>query len=452
MKRWVGALIVTLLGCVLIFLQRSSDPGLLQDTDTRVLLATIRERHAPFSWFTGDWPLGNHFYRPISTLAFELDNRLYGSAAWGYGLTNALLCVACTLLLFWYLRELTDRPLLTGASTFIFVCWQTGETFWLIQAAQIVALAAIVGGLIRHRLKVRNWLPAAFVAYEVAIQLRIAQPLSYRVIGWLPGRTASVMALFALAALATYARYERLSAERRLPDPTPLDPPATRSTTQAKATHRGVWIWPILSIFCTALALGAYEQAVMLPAILLATACTMRWQGYRVRWGWQAAFWSALVGYMALRHAFVPSDPSHYQLQQFRKGPGVWISLSGYTIPSVFTLMTASAWVSSLPISLFTDAPWLALLEVATDVTTFVQARRRWVLAFAGLGMSFLAFLPMAWVKQFEHYHYWPLALRSLFVAVLAWIALELTANAWSPQTRQAPPRPDPAPGSLPRP
>ena len=45
---------------------------------------------------------------------------------------------------------------------------------------------------------------------------------------------------------------------------------------------------------------------------------------------------------------------------------------------------------------------------------------------------------------------YWPYALRSVFVVTLTLATLELIVSAWSPQGRQAPRRPSPAPGSLP--
>lgn len=425
---------------------------MLRDTDTRVLLAAIRERHAPLSWFTGDWPLGNHFYRPVSTLAFELDNRLYGDQAWGYGLTNVLLCIACTLLLFWYLRELTDRPILTGASVLIFGLWQCDSIGPIFTATRYLFYVALIGGILRHRLKIRMWAPAAILALGTSLQLVLFPNLAGRTIQWLPGRTATVMTLFALTAMAAYARYERISAVRKLPELTPLDPPATRSTTISEPKHGWSWVWGMVSVIATFLALGSYEQAVMLPAVLLATACTLRWQGYRVRWGWQTAFWAALVAYVVVRRQLVPPAPSSYQLQQFRSGPGVYLVLAQYSIPSLQEFATMRTWIESLPLALLTSSPYDTILAFATDIVTFVQAKRRWVFALAGWGMSLLAFLPMAWVKPFDHYHYWPMALRSLLVATLGWIALELTAIALSPQTRQAPPRPDPAPGSLPRP
>lgn len=452
MKRWAGALGVVILVCLRILMVRASGAALLQDTDTNVLVHTIQARNAPFSWFTGDWPLQNHFYRPVSTLAFEMDLRLYGHQAWGYGLTNALLCVLCTLLLLWYLRELTDKPLLAGSATVLFGLWQTGDLGLVTLVAQLFVWAVFVGGIVRHRLKVSLWLPAALVASELLTQIVMAEPIGSTTLDWLPGRTATVMTVFALAASAAYARYERTSAERKVADPTPTDPPATRSSTAPKARGAKVpWLWVGFAVVCMLFAFASYEQAVMLPAIMLATAVTMRWQGYRVRWGWQAAFWTVLVAYLALRHAIVPSDASKYQLQQFRNGPGVWLSIANYLFPSLFSLPSIPGWLESMPVILITPEPWRVLWGFFADITTAVKARKHLTFIVAGWGMAAIAYLPMAWLKQFGHYHYWPLALKSLFVATLGWLAWDLAVTAWSPQTRQAPPRRDPAPGSLPR-
>jgi len=452
-KRWTGALIVAILVCLRILSVRASSPSLLQDSDTNVLIANITQRNSPFSWFGGDWPLFNHFYRPVSTLAFEMDLRLYGHQAWGYGLTNALLCVICTLLLLWFLRELTDRPWMAALGTLLFGMMETGDIGYAITLAQLFALAVAIGGVLRHRHKISLWVPGWMVAGELSTQLGMFSPLTATTIAWLPGRTATVMTFFALSATACYARYERLTALKKAPEPTPLDPPSTRKTVVTNDRPvKYAWLWAVASIPCVWLALASYEQAVMLPAVLLATAVSLKWQGYRVRWGWQAAFWASLLAYLAIRHQLVPSAPSGYQLQQFRHGPGVWISISNYTIPSIFYLATPANWLDQMSTLILSATPWQMLWSHASDVVTIVKARihGRWI--FTGWGMAFIAYLPMAWLKQFDHYNYWPLALRSLFLVSLGWLAWDLAITAWSPQTRQAPPRRDPAPGSLPRP
>jgi len=39
----------------------------------------------------------------------------------------------------------------------------------------------------------------------------------------------------------------------------------------------------------------------------------------------------------------------------------------------------------------------------------------------------------MAWLKQFGHYHYWPLALRTIFVLGIARVAWDLVSIAACP-------------------
>lgn len=443
-------LILAVLAAIFVFAHRASGPDLLQDSDTRVAIAKIRERHDPLSWFTGDWPLENHFYRPISTLVFEMDNRLYGDNAAGYGTTNALLCALCVLLTFWLFRELTDRPIIATVATLVFAEWHASRWNLTGRIFEILLFAALVGGILRHGIRVRQWLPAVLVLLAAQSQFLIAKSIGWRTIDWIPGRTATTMTVFCLIALAAYARYERLGSAPKKAAPGPLDPPATRNTDTRRA--RGGIGWALLAMVSTALALGAYEQAVMLPACLLAVACVFRWQGFRVRWGWQAPAWGLLVGYLVLRRMILPAENSGYQDQQLRFGPGVWLSLTDYVAPSINSIQSIATYFESGWEALLLGAPYLAVLAIARDATAVYQARRRWILAFAGWGMSLLAFLPMAWLNHFDHYHYWPLALRSLLVAALGWVGVELLVTAWSPRGTQAPPRPDPAPGSLPRP
>lgn len=438
-----------LLAALLVFSYRSSSPALLQDTDTRVLLETIRERQAPLSWFGGDWPLENHFYRPISTLVFELDNAIWRENAAGYGATNALLAALCVLLLFWLFRELTDRPGLTAGATLLFVAWTLSMLGTWLGWLYWIALAATVVGVIRHGKAARQWLPVLPFGLFLATELS-REVILQGVIAWIPGRTASVMTVFCLVAMAAYARYERLSAQRSpAPERTPLDPPATRNTEVAAKSARLPVAWAVVSCLATALALGSYEQAVMLPACLLGVAICMRWQRYRVRWGWQAGFWLLLVGYLALRYQLVPTEASGYQRQQFRDGPGVWLSLTGYLFPSFFNLQTLQASLSVSWIVLLTSRPWVMALELIGNVQAVLLLKREWVLGLTAYLLSFLAYLPMAWLKPFDHYQYWPVALRSLLGAVLTVAFFRAVVTAVSPPTRQAPPRPAPAPGSL---
>jgi len=430
---------------------------MLQDSDTNVLIAALRNRHAPLSWFTGDWPLQNHFYRPISTLAFELDNAIYHNNAAGYGLTNALLCIACVWLLFWFLREFTDSPMFSGSAAVLFTLQQISGQDTIASFILFLAIATGLIGLARHGLKIWNWLPAVLVLLYAQFEISMmgitdANSLGAGTIAWLPGRTATVMTVFALAAMAAYARYERLSADKALKVSTPLDPPATKSQKQIKQVGGLVVLWPLLSLIFTALALGSYEQAVMLPGVMVGIAIAMRCMGNRVRWGWLAGYWVLLIGYLVLRKSVLPPGASGYQLQQFRNGPGVKMCLLGYLLPSFNGVSGFIQTMESGLIMLLTTRPYMYILSAVSNLTALYQAKRRWVLALSGLSLSFIAYLPMAWVKTFAHYNYWPIAIRSIFTVTLLWIAMDLVVNAWSPQSSQAPLRLNPAPGSLPHP
>lgn len=333
MKRWLGAWLLVVLSCVPILVYRATSPSILRDTDTEVLLRTIRHRGAPLSWFLGDWPLLNHFYRPVSTLFFELDNRLYGNNAAGYGLTNALMCVACVLLLFWFLRELTDKPLFAAGGAVLFACQHTGLQAFALTPLSLIVWATGLAGLIRHGLKLRLWLPAVLVTMYCSVEVGGLYEFGSRTVAWLPGRTALVMTMFALIAMAAYTRYERQGADRVSVAPKSEDLPATRTSRAAAKVRVAGPFWMGLSFCAAALAFGAYEQTVMLPAVMLAVAMTMRLTGIRVRWGWQAGYWLLLGLYLVARKELLPPGVSGYQLQQFRHGPGVYIDLCNYALP-----------------------------------------------------------------------------------------------------------------------
>jgi hypothetical protein len=212
------------------------------------------------------------------------------------------------------------------------------------------------------------------------------------------------------------------------------------------------WLWALGALAGLALALGSYEQAVMLPAALLGTAICLRWQRYRVRWQLHFAFWALLGGYLALRAAVLPTDVSAYQAQQFRSGSGVLLSLMDYVFPAFAGLLTLWNSFELGPGLLLTYQPWQALIGLASNVVAVLRARRDWILPLTGWALSIVTFLPMAWMKHFDHYHYWPMAMRALFVVAMAGIGAQALVSAASRPARRAPPRPDPAPGSLPRP
>ncbi len=449
MKRWGLAFVATVMACIPIILGHATSPYLLQDTDTRVLLAALRQRNQPLSWFVTDWPLKNHFYRPVSTLFFEFDQRVYGTNAAGFGMTNALLVVTGVLLLFWFLREFTDRPAVAGCGAVLFAAWNLNLSYQFSELFSWAIWITLIVGAVQHKKAIGMYVPAVLVLLTFRDQFFGVTSLNALMLHWLPSRTASVMTVFALGSMATYSRYLRHEPRKEADlRPSPLDPPATRST-RIRHLKPSSPRWLVASMVCAALALASYEQAVMVPAVILGLTILFHWKGHRVNWLWPAAFWGLLFGYLILRHAVVPSAPSAYQAQQFRTGPGLWLSLAEYYLPFAGSIPSFLSTLDQFPILLMTAGPYGFFLFAASNIATFVAVRRDWIYCTAGYLLSSIAYMPMAWLKQFDHYHYWPMSLRTLLVVSLGSIAGKMTLTAWSPPASSAPRRLSPAPGSL---
>lgn len=443
-----------------VILTHTTASSLLDDSDTKTLLQTIREVQDPLSWFTGDWPLRNHFYRPISTLFFELDNWLYGTNAAGYGLTNAVIAAFCILAFTWLVREIMENWALAGIAGGLFGLWHLASS----PDGQVVSLVFLAAGLAcfvglfrgRNGFAVLGVFMVALAAFWVGHAYGPVQWFSGRIVHWLPGRTASVMTLFALASMASYARWERLSAQRSEPKQATSTEKPFRASDPLDQTYpaRSVWIWPLLSIVFLVLALGSYEQAIMLPGLLLGSSIFMALRGLKPRWWFHAAPWGLLVGYFVLRANLLPHDVSGYQSQQLRTGyeGGLVVDLLSYSVPAFNEVRPFMANLIPDPLILLTGAFWAPIFNFVGCLAALVLCWRdeqRWgILAF--WLMAFFSFLPMAWLKMFEHYHYWPSAFLSLAWALIIAATARAVISAVSPPAIQAPPRSDPAPGSLP--
>lgn len=467
-------LLLALATIIPFLLKRSSGPGLLQDSDTAFLLMKIKERANPLSWFAGDWPLENHFYRPVSTLFFEFDNAVHGSNPAGFGLTNALLCFACTLATYWFVAEWRRSSSVALLSAWMFTLWQIGGFGFEYFALLILPIAFLIAVVVRPK-NTGKLLAAFLLIFYAATELTGVAGVSGGrnifgdTLGWIPGRTATSMTLFCMLSLAAYFRYERLGAEREISDTvTATDLPATR-TSEAKREPVNKPAWLIAAFGFYLLALGCYEQAVMLPFVLIPLGWLWKWEGYRLRWVTQLGFWAGLVLYAVMRSQLLPVKPSGYQLQQFRTGPGVYQDLLSYLLPGLNSLPSLQNTLSVGALILLTSTPWLLVLSIASNGSLFaaalttVKAMRNqsatvlqkatpplfWVFVAAALA-SALAFAPMAFLHSFGHYDYWPMALRAIGVIALVQFALRHALSAVSLQAIQAPQRSHPAPGSLP--
>jgi hypothetical protein len=457
-KNRAFAILLMLLACVPVLLQRATSNELLKDSDTNFLIYKMNEYNNPLRWFTHDWPLENHFYRPISTLVFEADNRLHPGSGAAFGLTNALTCAICILLTGWFVTEM-KRSLTAGVvASWISMVWILNSWFFgrtwidLVIYVPYLLFALIILRMISD--KKFNWVSLAtavggfFVWYTL---LSSHAKLSSDTMNWIPGRTATVMTIFTMLALASYVRFERLgAASAALATSTALDEPATRSSTQSDEP-RNRWGWFVLSAVATAFALLSYEQAVMLPFVIFFVGVWLRSQGTQTRFALQTVFWMLLIGYVIVRLQFVPLGASKYQSQQFRHGPGLWIDILNYVFPNLLGLRESWIAITTGFIMVISTSFWAPLFMFASNVAAWITVRKDVMKCVLPLAMATLAFLPMAFLNQFGHYHFWPAMLLTLFVIGLFESYWKMLIIAMSPQAFQAPQRLDRAPGSLPR-
>lgn len=381
----VGSWLCVAVLCWVVWLNRVTMDGLLSDSDTRGILRGIAERGNPWSWFWTDWPLFNHFYRPFPTLLFEWDAWRSGSSSIGFGETNALLVMMSVAVTAW-LASVAFRSALFGCAAAGIFCW------WLLPLRQLDFAfgAVLVAGWTylgwRERWPRARWWATGFVMMVVLYELSAISTLYLGTVAWLPGRTATTMTVFALASMA--------------------------------CCLKDGLVWKGLGLVLAACALGSYEQAVMLPAVGL----TLAW-ATRCRFGWTFVGLVVLVvAYVGLRQAILPSGPSAYQDQQFRIGPGLWLSLGDYFAPPLVYLPGLRILAESffLPL-LIAGTGWLAVLSFPAFAGGVwgLRSLRRWREPMGWWLASSLAYAPMAFLHVFEHYHFWPMALRAAFVVSL---------------------------------
>lgn len=453
MGRFPWPWIAVVLMAIVVATRVSSDQRLLADTDTRVMLVRIEQRSSPLSWFAGDWPLENHFYRPISTLLFELDLRLYGRQAWGFSLTNALLCAGTIIVLFWTLKILFRQNLLPFLATLFFASLherailplgvvQGAAVLFAILSLATLPRAPCLGRTPRQQLL---HVVGAFLLGAYAFSyLTISTPIASFVLGWIPGRTASSATLFLLTAIALFA----LAYDLRFPDralPVAGSDPRARPRVPLRSPRLRAWALAG-SYLALALALGCYEQAIVAPLLISLLALTAAPRLTRACALGILGTWAIAGLYLVARFSFVPTAPSDYQLQQFRLSLTPFLALAEYALPSSTSLYLALRAVEPSWIFLLTPLPYRiayrAVVELYGLGTVLREPRLRAALVF--LALALIAYAPMAFLKPFGHYHYLPHAFLMTYAALLVALLAQRFTLLLSPRPRPAPPRPDP--------
>jgi hypothetical protein len=438
------------------------------------------KQHGTLRWLFGDWLLENGFYRPISSLSIALDYALYGEAGWGFRLTNWLL-MALTAIGAWALvrayARLVGNPYAEWLALGVGVALslqQTGLTsvvakwsaWWFVWMVAVVWVIKIVlppslrfpplregnrvgagSPLRREESQIGAVPPAGRGNLQEGVQTihpsavppagrgnlqegvqtihpsavppagrgnlqkgvqiilavgalfwgfdRLLATEYTRLVTWVPSRTALLGTMFGV-----WAMYALL-----------------RGASQRR------WGWLVLGGGLYLLALGSYEQPIMLVALVGALAF---WR--RRDWGiWGAGAFAVAVLcavlIVALRFALIPAEPSTYQQQQLRS------SLSG----PVFTYLTellppVGQWQywravgAHLEVLLVDKTGWDHLVGTLLYLGVLAAVLRwRGLLGGAWLWHA-LAFLPMAFLHFFEHYMYLPQLGKTLFdVGLIAW-------------------------------
>lgn len=380
-----------------------STSNLLTDTDTAAIIQGIQKSPHPLHWFQGDWPLGNHFYRPVSTLPFQFDVAVWGTREFGWALTNFLLVWGGIVAFAWFLLELRVQRAIWAGSTLLFTLWNLdyGSCAQMVGGAAFVVAAVWLFKQRRPspRLLVLPMLLAIFLVFE----LGGASVLQARMLGWVPGRTASTMTSFALLALAGFARTLRVGGW----------------------AARTWWLGGLM------LALGAYEQAVMVPALMTGLCLLSALEGTKEkpRWVEWLGPWTVLVAYVLLRRAILPETPSAYQSQSLRSSGFSMVAMESYLFPGVLAWSNLLVATSTSWILLFTQAAMRNVLLIASSVANWVVllfSKGNWLPKYAYVAAA-VAYLPMAWLHTFDHYHFFPMAFKALFVVsaaagLFAWV------------------------------
>lgn len=386
------------------------------DLDTKAIFSGIQSRSAPLSWFATDWPLENGFYRPITVLTFEADLRIYGDEIPKVRITNWWIATLCSLLAVWFVWELTRKAgYAIGVGTLV-AGWQTNlfadlELNWLFAAA---AVATAATSLFVHKSSRLQRLALAgllvFLASETVFHLAESEinsrTLAWRVIGWPPGRTASVMAVFALISLASYCRLER-----------------TKLIGWAFVS----WI----SLLC---ALFSYEQAVVLFGCLLGCSLALHLQGVQVRWLFHLIPIAATATYVVLHSTLLPADSS-YRLQQARSVSGGVRDLLNWLVPG---LEDARKFYAHLDPTigmgaLFLTTFWSSAVGVAANACAYLAAARPGSLwLWFGLIGSVGTYGSLAFQHPFAHYYYLPAVFRAIFVVGLVCTWWSIAFGSWS--------------------
>lgn len=395
------------------------DDGLqesFENLDTRVILQRLQQPHSAWEWFTGDWVLGNGFYRPLPSMLYQLDYWLWGENLLAWKWTNGVLAVLNALLIVWFVWALSARRELALISGLVFTFWQSGlipePSFWLGWIG--LAWGALWGW------RMGNWrrgLLWGCVAFALVEEMRFVpslpdihtQSFAYRAVGWIPGRTATLLTLFALLTLTGSCLYART----------------------------GKFRWAMLGLAGFVGALLSYEQAVVLPILMglcglsvlfvqSSTAVSRDADVKKKRTNRKPVIRALalpllclllLLPYFAFYRTHIPTRTEYHQqrIKRLRTLPETGLY---WLVPTGREAFIQIDVAYTAPFNLLLPSFWMGLLSLIAYLVALREGLRT---RFGWLGWlgSLLAYAPLMPVLPLTHYYYLSACFRALWVGIL---------------------------------
>jgi hypothetical protein len=395
------------------------DPNLggFENHDTRVIVGRIAADPDPAKWFTGDWPLGNGFYRPLPTVLYWLDLQLWGRDYSAYRFTNGILASGVVLVMLWALASWGVAWWVAVACAGLMAAWQS-DLLRALPAESVANWSAF--GLALWSLfqrGMRRWALIGAAALIVVVGRELAfeffvsdlhgKSFGYRAMGWIPGRTALLAALFAWLSIGGFARF-------------------------ASTGRRS---WAIACVVACGCALASYEAAVVIPPLL--TLATRWWLAARPRrlvllltTLWLVALAFALWHFLALDKSTTYLQARDRSFASTALGLGTWLFPA---LPELNALRSIVGDPDVWPGLLVVGAFWAQVGVVIANLLGWWIVLRRTPRLIGVLILSTLCYLPMAMELPLMHYAYLGATVRTVFVVGLVRL---LTRQAYRPARR----------------
>lgn len=348
-------------------------------------------------WFVDDWPLGNRLYRPVTACSFAVDRALFGDWAPGYRIVSMVFLLLTACLIARLVREMGGGRGAGALASMLFLMQVTGgpypfssagPAFWYLAG---LALTLLGGAALYQRLFGTNrWLPALFVGAGTLIYVVMFDRWNIpNAIRWIATRTVVLCTFFTVASLLLLVRHLK--------------------------TGRRSLAWACL--VCAALAVGAYEQGIVIPALAAAFtwAFTAQRQGEASlspprqsatgwsRWTLVAACVAVAIGYWMVRREVLGPSPGVYEAVVFRRSwARVWAWLR-YALPPVEAWFWWR-WVDAEGSFWLNAAFWQAMLVQLGLIAAVVSLCGTWRTAWPFWWWRAVAFLPMAALRPLDHY------------------------------------------------